>query len=409
MNYPRLRYVEVFPVEVQGQGLICLRDPQNLSGKALFVSPEAVSVISLFDGKHSIRDIQAEFMKQFGSLLFLDELQGLINQLDEALLLDSENYRSFKNNLEREFINSGVRKSSHAGKAYPGDPNELESWIDGYFNEVGLPDSLKSDSREIKGIISPHIDFRRGGRSYALAYRELIKTCDADVFIVFGTSHYAEEVENSFILTRKNFSTPFGEVETDSEIIDKLVERCNWNLFEGEIAHRIEHSIEFQVVFLQRLFEGKRKFKIVPILCNSFFRMIQEGVSPREDKRISTFVDGVREIILSVENKVCVIAGADMAHIGPKFGDPEPVTESMLKWIKDRDLCSLSFTENLNPEGFFKSIEEEKDMRKICGLSPIYALLSTINAERGKLLDYDQALEPNTGSVVSFASVGFYS
>ncbi len=70
---------------------------------------------------------------------------------------------------------------------------------------------------------------------------------------------------------------------------------------------------------------------------------------------------------------------------------------------------SLSCTENIDAEGFFKSLQEERDKRKICGLSPIYALLSTVKAQKGKLLDYDQALEPDTGSVVSFASVGFYS
>ena len=98
-----------------------------------------------------------------------------------------------------------------------------------------------------------------------------------------------------------------------------------------------------------------------------------------------------------------------MAHVGLKFGDPESVGESTLAWIKERDLLSLSFTENIDAEGFSKSVEEEKDKRKICGLSPIYSLLSTIKVEKGNLLDYDQTLEPDTGSVVSFASIGFYS
>jgi AmmeMemoRadiSam system protein B len=137
--------------------------------------------------------------------------------------------------------------------------------------------------------------------------------------------------------------------------------------------------------------------------------MIQNGDSPKNDKRVLTFLNAIREIIKSLGSKAFVIAGADMAHVGLKFGDPEPVTKPTLKWIKERDLISLSFTEQLNSEGFFSSIEEEKDKRKICGLSPIYTLLSTIEAERGKILDYDQALEPDTGSVVSFASVGFYS
>jgi len=63
----------------------------------------------------------------------------------------------------------------------------------------------------------------------------------------------------------------------------------------------------------------------------------------------------------------------------------------------------------LDAEGFYRSVEEEKDWRKICGLSSIYATLNTLQAKRGVLLGYDQALEPDTGSVVTFASLGFYS
>ena len=408
MDYPKLRYVEAFPVEAQGQKLVCLRDPQNLSGKILFVSSEALFIISLFDGKHSILDIQEKYMRQFKILIFRDEIQGLINQLDEALLLDSENYRGFKKKLEEEFKNSSVRESSHAGLSYPQEANEVKNWLSSFFEKAEQSHPPKSDDGKINGIISPHIDFRRGGRSYALAYRELINRCDADLFIIFGTSHFAD-VQNPFILTKKNFKTPFGEVETDTEVVEKLVERHDWNLFEGEITHRAEHSIEFQVVFLQYLFRESKKFKIVPILCNSFFRMIQNGDSPKNDEKITGFLNIIRETTEILGNRVFVIAGADLAHVGLKFGDPEPVSQSTLTWIKQRDLLSLSFTENLNPEGFFNSIKEEKDKRKICGLSPIYALLSTIKAEKGKILDYDQALEPDTGSVVSFASVGFYS
>ena len=406
MNRPRLRYVEAFPVDYQGQKLVCLRDPQNLSGKILFVSSEALFIISQFDGKHSIIDIQETFMRQFGDLIFRDEIDGLINQLDEALMLDSENYRNFKTNLEEEFKNSAVRKPSHAGLSYPHEADEVKKWLNDLFERADLSHPATSHNGRIRGIISPHIDFRRGGHSYALAYRELIDS-DADTFIVFGTSHYAE-VENPFILTKKHFITPFGEADTDTKIVEELTQHCNWDLFEGEIFHRQEHSIEFQVVFLQHLFGDKKKFKIVPILCNSFFSMIHNGKSPREDGNVSTFLNLIGDLISS-KNGAFVIAGADMAHVGLKFGDTEPVGESTLTWIKERDLLSLSFTENIDAEGFFRSVEVEKDKRKICGLSPIYALLSTIRAEKGKLLHYDQALEPDTGSVVSYASVGFYS
>jgi hypothetical protein len=323
-------------------------------------------------------------------------------------MLDSENYKDFKKKFEEEFKSSGVRESSHAGLSYPNEFREIENWLNDFFQKAEESHPKHPEPGELRGLISPHIDPRRGGRSYALAYRELINTSEPDTFIIFGTSHYAD-VENPFILTRKNFSTPFGEVETDTEFVDGLVNKLNWDLFEGEIFHRQEHSIEFQVVFLQHLFRDKNRFRIVPILCNSFFRMIQNGHSPRQDQRVSSFLGAIEEAVSALGSRAFIIAGADLSHVGLKFGDRNPVNKSMLRWIKERDLVSLTHAESLDAERFFDSIKEEKDERKICGLSPIYALLSTINAKKGKLLDYDQALEPDTSSVVSFASVGFYS
>lgn len=408
MDYPKLNNIEAFPVEYQGQKLICLRDPRNIKGNALFVSPTTLFIIQHFDGKHSIVDIQKSYMERFRSILFTDDIKKLIRQLDDSLLLQSERYLAHQRSIREEFEGSILRDSSHAGLSYPREREELGKWLDSFFENASQLRPSSSENGRIAGLISPHIDFKRGGRSYAFAYRELIDHTEADVFIIFGTSHYAE-VENPFLLTRKNFKTPFGEVQTDVELVERLTTSCDWDLFEGEMAHITEHSIEFQIVFLQYLFGNRKQLKILPILCNSFQRMIQNGHSPEDDPKVSTFLKSINEIIKTLGDRVFIIAGADLAHVGQKFGDPWPVNESTLRWIKERDLLSLSYTEQINADGFYRSIEEEKDRRKICGLSPIYSLLSTIDAKNGKLIDYDQALEPDTGSVVSFASVGFYT
>jgi AmmeMemoRadiSam system protein B len=408
MDYPKLNNIEAFPVEYRGQKLICLRDPRNIKGNALFVSPTTLFIIQHFDGKHSIVDIQKSYMERFRSILFRDDITNLIKQLDESLLLQSENYQRHQEGIREEFEKSIFREPSHAGLSYPSDREELAMWFDGFLDNANRLQPTTSENGRITGLISPHIDFNRGGTSYALAYKELIDHAEADVFIIFGTSHYAE-VNNPFLLTKKHFKSPFGEVETDFKLVEMLEKSCDWNPFEGEVAHITEHSIEFQVVFLQYLFRNRRQFKILPILCNSFQRLIQNGGSPTNDVKVSSFLKLIREIVTTLGDKVFVIAGADLAHVGQKFGDSEPVNESTLRWIKERDLVSLSFTEQINADGFYRSVEEEKDRRKICGLSPIYSLLSTINAKKGELIDYDQALEPDTGSVVSFASVRFYS
>ncbi|NIP38656.1 MAG: AmmeMemoRadiSam system protein B [Candidatus Dadabacteria bacterium] len=405
MEYPKLRYVDTFPIEHEGNKYVCLRDPQDTNGNMLLVAPQAIYVISYFTGGNSIVDIQLKLLKEYGELVEKEHIAQLAQQLDDAFLLDSDKYRNHQQQLEDDFKKSEIRLPSHAGLSYPNEPDELTKWIDGYFSNGTNP---SSNGKKTVGIISPHIDFSRGGSSYAKAYNELINNEHCDTFIIFGTSHYAS-VENPFILSKKNYKTPYGEAEVDLDLIDRIESSCEWDLYEGEIFHKSEHSIEFQVVFLQYLFGGKREFKILPILCNSFYRFIESGTSPSEDHRTASFLNCIKEIVTGLGNRAVVIAGADLAHMGNKFGDAEAVNDSTLEWIKNRDYWSIKHSAELDNEAFYRSVEEEKDKRKICGLSPIYALLSVINAKKGEMLDYGQAVEPDTGSVVTYTSMGFYS
>ena len=261
MDYPKLNPIEAFPVEHEGQRVICLRDPNHLSDKALLVSQETVFIISLFDGINSTEDIQSKCEEKFGERVPSDELQQLINHLDDALFLDSDKFKNYKNQIVEDFNSSEVRASSHAGLSYPDEVDELNKWFQKFFKEAQENEPYKTPRGKLRGLISPHIDFTRGGHLYAKAYRELDESCEADTYVIFGTSHYAE-VDNPFILTRKNFETPLGVLETDEGIIDKIVDTCPWDLFEGEIAHRTEHSIEFQVAFLQYVLRKKTTFAI---------------------------------------------------------------------------------------------------------------------------------------------------
>jgi hypothetical protein len=50
-------------------------------------------------------------------------------------------------------------------------------------------------------------------------------------------------------------------------------------------------------------------------------------------------------------------------------------------------------------------VSKEGDRRRICGLSPTYALLHLMRGRTGQLLHYGQAADPQ--GVVSFCSVTF--
>jgi len=405
IEYPKLRYVEAIPSEENGKKVVYLRDPQNPGGNVIAVSPSTVIALSLFDGEKSVEDICGILSQRFGGDVRKEDIENIVSKLDEALFLDSPRYREYINGIEREFRETEVREAGFAGLSYPSSADELGEWFGRFLEEAG-GENGNGETGKLKGIVSPHIDYSRGGVSYAKAYATLPES-EADVFIIFGTSHYGQ-VDNPFILTKKNFRTPLGEAKTNGEIIERLEAACGWDLYEGELSHKTEHSIEFQVAFLQYMLGGKRDFTIVPVLCTSFHRMVTEGSSPSEDERVSKFLGEMKEIISGLGERAFIIAGADMAHVGLKFGDNDRVNDETLGVIRERDLASLAFGENMDAEGFYRSIESEKDWRKICGLSPIYAALSTTGAKRGVLLDYDQALEPDTGSVVSYASMGFY-
>lgn len=412
---PRIRLVEARPVTINSQDLVCITDPENPGGNPLFVTPPATFIIALFDGTRSTANCAKAFEERFGTPVAIPEIESLIAQLDEYYFLDNERSRAHREYVSQRFRESTEREPSHAGLTYPEEPLELRASLDSYFEtaRVSHPPAAPGqhdNAMSVKAIISPHLDYPRGGHSYAIVYRELAGlTEDTEplTVVILGTSHYAT-CDNPFIVTRKTFKTPLGEARVDEGFLDELTRGLAWDTTDGEIAHLNEHSIELQVVFLQHVLGNSRPWRIVPILCNSFHEMVTEGASPTDDPRVSEFITRLARLTTGHSNRVLTVVSADMAHMGLKFGDPEPVDDSTLSWIRDRDGVSLRHTERVDAEGFYRSIEEEKDKRKVCGLSPIYCLLASTDATHGRLLHYDHALEPEVGSVVSYASLALW-
>ena len=102
---------------------------------------------------------------------------------------------------------------------------------------------------------------------------------------------------------------------------------------------------------------------------------------------------------------MALVAGADLAHVGPRFGDAEPVSADDLERIGREDREMLATVEAADAGAFFESVARDDDRRRICGLSPIYALLRALGGGRGALRRYAQWPDPQ--GVVTFASVIF--
>ena len=122
ITHPRLRPVEAFTVRVDGQELLCLRDTQGFAEHPIFLNHHLTLVVAMMDGSNSLRDIQAGFFRKTGELLFTEDLEQLVQQLEGFRYLDGPSFQKFYSRLVEEFQDSPTRPARHAGSAYRREP-----------------------------------------------------------------------------------------------------------------------------------------------------------------------------------------------------------------------------------------------------------------------------------------------
>ena len=430
---PGLRAVEAFPVEHEGRSCVALRDPAGYTDAIVLLHGPLLVIVSLFDGGHTVADIQAAVMRRHGQLVERRQIEEIAEALDQQGFLDSPGFAGRRAVIDGAFLASPTRPATHAGGAYAGEPGELRAMLDGFFAPPDGPGPIdgaraaepegrgqsaaperrgrsaaterrgQSAATEVRGVIAPHIDFHRGGSAYAWAYRELAERSAADLFVIFGTCHAG--MEHPFALTRKDYASPLGDVRVDRDFVDALASRARQDCFGSELAHRVEHSIELQTVFLRHLYADRRDVSIVPVLASFAHEAMHRGQRPDDDPRVPRFLEALAETMAAGRRRVALIAGADLAHVGPRFGDPEPVGAPELARIEREDVAMLESVAAGDPQAFFESVASDGDRRRICGYSPIYALLRSLGGAIGSVKRYGQWPDPN--GVVSFASVVF--
>jgi AmmeMemoRadiSam system protein B len=407
-DFPKIRPgIEAIPTTHERRDILVLHDRTGIS-KDLAVDPDSAEILVLLDGNHSLRDIQVALMRKHGlGLISIDDIRGLVHKLDEHHLLDNERYRDHLKDLAKRFRDLLLRPAAHAGHAYPDDPEVLREQLESYFLQPDGPglQRAREGRRAPIGLIVPHIDFQRGGHCYAWGYSAFPERNETDLYVILGTCHLP--MSHLFALTTKDFETPLGRVSCAGDLAEAIVQRADMDLFQDELVHRSEHTIEFQVVFLQYIFANSQDFRILPILCGGFQDMIEKRALPSGYGPYLSGLEAIRAVLEGSEQRTCLIASADLAHLGPQFGDPYPVQTSDLRRIEQDDQTLLRAVMGDDSEGLYRSILAEGDRRRICGLPPIYTLLSLLSPGVIDLLNYGQAFHPQV--TVTFASLGFWA
>lgn len=390
--------LDFLPSPIEDRPGLMMRDPFGYSDVTLIVPPPLVPLLAMFDGEQSEDDLRAAIYRMTNDLRSGELMTHLKDALERAGFLEGPAFERMKEARQRAFAEAEVRQPAHAGSAYPEEGGMLREWMSRQGLEPG------GEAEDLIGIAAPHVSPEGGWASYREAYRALGRGLADRVFVVLGTSHYGEP--EKFGLTRKDFVTPFGTARTEKALVEKLAAKAPRASRMEDYCHAVEHSIEFQVVFLQALFGPE--VRILPVLVGPFARSLYRGGRPEEDEGVREFLDALGELHSMEGRRLCWVLGVDMAHMGRRYGDPiqaEAQRGEMLE-VAERDKARIQKLEEGDAEGFWELVQPNHDDLKWCGSAPFYTFLKAVPEARGRMRLYEQwNIDPQ--SVVSFGALEF--
>lgn len=406
--YPLLRNLQYSPIKQEEEQYILLWDPTGLSAEKLIVPLNYFYLFQFFDGEHSLQQIGGKYLKKYGEFLMPDRLSRLVEDLEDKLFLEGERCEQAKASALAAYREAPVRPADFAGKSYEADSEKLRAQLDGFFGSKEGPGTVPSQHKgqKIKAIVAPNFELKQAGPLYAWAYKELREAEAPSVFVVLGTCHAG--LHGGIAVTDKDFETPFGIVPVNRPILEYFKQHGGAQFFEEEIRHQHDPSIEFQLPFLQHTVGSLKPMTIVPVLCAfPVLAFTDPELKPLAD-RVEAFVGIMQEALHALGQEVCVVASANLAHIGLRYGDRTPPTDFSFHRCMQHDLEMLKHVENLDPESFAQYLLKEGDKRHVLGFSPIYLMLKLIQAEKGEVLRYDRGIIDQFNSTVTYASMAFF-
>jgi MEMO1 family protein len=402
---PRLRQdLDFMPSPVEEQPGLLIRDSLQYSDSVLIIPPALVECLSCFDGEQTSLDLRQVLVNITGDLQVGDIETSLITVLAQSGFLHDETYARLKDQRQRSFAESQIRDPAHAGSAYPENSGQLRSVMDEWMPRTAAPPAIKSS--KLIGIAAPHVSPAGGHESYRSAYRLLTPDLQERTFVILGTSHYGPA--EKFGLTRKPFRTPWGDTRTDTALVDQLANRAGAAIGMEDYCHAVEHSIEFQVLFLQSIYGPA--VKILPILCGSYAQSIYRGGLPESDPGVRRFLGTLSEIAAREEDRLFWVLGIDMAHMGRRYGDPFAALANQDEMVRvaARDHDRIAEVNASNPDAYWDLVQQNHDDLKWCGSSPLYTFLKVRPGARGEVENYEQ-WNIDDESVVTFAGLSFHA
>lgn len=380
-----------------------LRDPLGLSREQLVFPAALAQMLPLLDGSHDLDAIQVAFSQLVGEWVPRDVIVETIDRLDEACLLENERSQTALQEQLARYRAAPFRPPSLAGIGYPEAVDDLVALFAGYEAQAG---SGNGQGWRGRGIISPHIDYQRGGPVYASVWsRSHDALAGADLVVILGTDHNGGA--GTITLTTLPYATPFGVLPSPGDLVDRLARAIGpGEAFALELNHRQEHSVELSAVWLHYVYHrlGQTPPPVLPVLTGSFHHFVGNGHHPAGDIRLNRFVETLRDELAG--RRVVVVASVDLAHVGPSLGDPFVMDSARREALRQSDRRLMAAIHAGDHARFYDEIATVGDRHRICGFSSIYLLLRLLDGAQGTTIAYDHCpADEEENSLVSICGL----
>ena len=304
-----------------------------------------------------------------------------------------------------------ILTAAHHPDCYPSDPEACLAFFHSALEHASDRPFTPGSRQRLRGIVTPHIDFRVSLAAYAAAFRPLLEEPLAETYLILGVGHQSPLEWN---LDRRDYLTPLGRAIAAQKEIDVLAEEIDPRRLFSPAAHEGEHSIEFALLWLQALhrFHPDRSHsttpvRFIPLLCGGLHPYV-EGEVEWED--LTEFHQLVRNLEMLLRKdpagkKIRLIVSIDGCHLGPRFDHPFQVASPLLKatagW--EEKLWSQVARGKVRP--FLEWFREEGNDRFFDGVGALALLLA---AGAGKFTvqrtHYEQWFTERDASAVTFSS-----
>lgn len=377
---PRIRTVNALPATHEGRQMVLLQDPLGIAKKSVLIPAEITPLLMLCDGTRRLEQIHSDMFSIYGFDVHIEDIRAWLNLFEEAALLDSETFHLLKQRAVEDYRASESRQMTLADDIYPAKQDDLRQVLEPYLQNT----SQDPAPEQVSGLICPHIDYFRGWRVYAEVMAQACASIqEAELIIVLGTDHFDDG--NPLSLTLQDYQTPYGLLQTPEYMVRKIADSLeDIDVFEGELRHRYEHSIELALVWLHHM-RGGTPCEVLPVLCGGHELLFEEN-QQKELAWVQTFINSMKDFMR--EKKTIIIAAADLAHVGLAFGgDAIPLDQRSKVALVDEQL--LQTVKRGDHKGFIDEIFGVNDRYNVCGTTPIYLLLRLLEPTSAQVVSYE--------------------